>query len=207
MGKKEKIIFLGDSITDAGHNFQPAAEGERRLGNGYVFEIARMMGKNRAADIRNAGHDGFTVQGVLRMLEYDCLRHKPDLVSILVGCNDAAVYMNTGKTLKEQRFAENYRLLLRRVREETDARIISMGPFIFPKPLEYVNWIPVIREIEGTQMEIAGESGALFIPLQDVMNRAVKDAGYDRITADGIHLTREGARILAETWIREVIEK
>ena len=39
----KKIIFLGDSITDAGHNFQPVREGELGLGDGYVRRIATML--------------------------------------------------------------------------------------------------------------------------------------------------------------------
>ena len=107
----KKIIFLGDSITDADHNFSQKREGEPSLGNGYVRQIAdlletKMPGKT---DIRNGGHDGFTVQGLLRMLDYDCLSRRPDVVSILIGSNDAAVCMNTGRTPEMISFAENYR--------------------------------------------------------------------------------------------------
>lgn len=197
----KKIIFLGDSITDAGHNFQPVREGELGLGDGYVWRIAAML-RSEETDIRNAGHDGFTVQGLLRMLEWDCLRHSPDVVSILVGCNDAAVCMNTGRTLDETGFAEGYKRLLRRIREGARTRIICMGPFIFPCPLEYRNWIPLIREIEAAEQEAAREAGALFIPLHALLNREAEAAGYGQITVDGIHLTERGAEIIAREWIK-----
>ena len=35
----------------------------------------------------NCGHDGFTIQGVKRMLEHDCILRQPDIVSLLIGCN------------------------------------------------------------------------------------------------------------------------
>ena len=106
------IIFLGDSITDAFHNM----DGANSLGRGYVRRIAdRLYDDGYKGEIRNAGHDGFTAAGVLRMMEYDCLRHQPDLVSVLVGCNDAGICMNTGKTLKEQGFQQNYEELLKSV--------------------------------------------------------------------------------------------
>lgn len=201
-----RLIFLGDSITDAGHNFQPVREGEPGLGDGYVRRIAAMLEAGPAdtdvVDIRNAGHDGFTVQGLLRMLEWDCLRHSPDVVSILVGCNDAAVCMNTGRTLDETGFAESYKRLLRRIREGARARIICMGPFIFPCPLEYRNWIPLIREIEAAEQEAAREAGALFIPLHALLNREAEAAGYGQITVDGIHLAERGAEIIAREWIK-----
>ena len=209
MESRKKIIFLGDSITDAGHDLQMAPEGQSRLGDGYVSRIAAMLGVDEVdtadregPDIRNAGHDGFTVQGLLRMLEYDCLSRGPDMVSILVGCNDAAVCMNTGRTLDETGFAEGYRKLLRRIREGTRARIVCMGPFIFPWPLEYRNWIPLIREIEGVERAAATEAGALFIPLHDLLSREAGIAGYDRITVDGVHLTGRGAELIAREWLR-----
>lgn len=154
-------------------------------------------------DIRNGGHDGFTVQGLLRMLEHDCLSRRPDVVSILIGSNDAAVCMNTGRTLEETYFAENYRALLGRIRGATEGCLVCMGPFIFPQPLEYSRWIPVIQEIEETERKIAAEHRALFIPLHNLLNREAERSGYQRLTADGIHLTREGAEIVARAWIQE----
>lgn len=203
MKDSTEIIFLGDSITDAGHNFQCVPKGERALGNGYVSGIADILkGRKGNWNIRNAGHDGFTVQGLLRMLEYDCLRYHPDIVSILVGCNDVAVCMNTGRTLKEIRFAENYRRLLRRIREKTEASVICMGPFIFPYPFEYRNWIPLIKEAEGIQKEAAADEKLPFIPLHDLLNQIAEKEGITAVTVDGIHLTDKGARIISKEWIK-----
>ena len=125
----------------------------------------------------------------------------PDLVTVQIGSNDAAVEMNTGKTIEEQEFAENYRKLLGRIREETGAKILCLGPFIFPHPLEYANWIPVIQKIEALERQIAAEEGAVFRPLHDRLNQAAKEQGYDAITVDGTHLTREGAKIMANAWL------
>ena len=49
----KKIIFLGDSITDAGHNFQPVREGEPGLGDGYVRRIAAMLEAGPAVLLNN----------------------------------------------------------------------------------------------------------------------------------------------------------
>ena len=205
-----KIVFMGDSITDSFHKFHVDEAG---LGNGYVALIAeRLRERGRADFIRNSGHDGFTVSGLLRLFEYDCLQFHPDLVNdclqfhpdlvtVQIGSNDAAVEMNTGKTIEEQKFAENYRKLLGRIREETGAKILCLGPFIFPHPLEYANWISVIQKIEALERQIAAEEGAVFQPLHDRLNRAAEEQGYEAITVDGTHLTREGAKIMADAWL------
>ena len=192
------IIFLGDSITDAFHNM----DGANSLGRGYVRRIAdRLYDDGYKGEIRNAGHDGFTTARVLRMLEYDCLRHQPDLVSVLVGCNDAGICMNTGKTLKEQGFQQNYEELLRRLTYETKASVVCMGPFIFPFPEEYANWIPTIREAENIERRAAEKYGAVFLPLHDRLNEVAREIGYYAVTTDGIHLTERGAHIVADEWI------
>ena len=89
------IVFMGDSITDSFHKFHVDEAG---FGNGYVALIAEQLRERGRADfIRNSGHDGFTVSGLLRLFEYDCLQFHPDLVTVQIGSNDAAVEMNTGK--------------------------------------------------------------------------------------------------------------
>lgn len=200
----KRLIFLGDSITDAFHKMNVDDE---KLGNGYVACISqKLKAQGRRVFIRNAGHDGFTVSGLLRLFEYDCKQYDPDLVSVQIGCNDAAVFMNTGKTLKQQEFDRSYRRLLTRIRMETRAKILCMGPFVFPHPLEYANWVPVIRELEKIEFEAAQEAGAVFLPLHDRLNKAAQKEGYDAVTTDGTHLARRGAEIMAEEWLRTAEE-
>ena len=114
----KKILFLGDSITDAHHNL---GVDDRGLGDGYVQMIARQLEESgEEARVENRGHDGFTVQGLWRMLGRDCILRKPDVVSILIGCNDVGIMMNTGKSLNEQGFARYYQNLLEEILTETE---------------------------------------------------------------------------------------
>lgn len=194
-----RIVFIGDSITDANHNYSDDA-----LGEGYVKQIAdELRLSHQHVEILNKGHDGFTVFSLWKFLEHDCISKQPDIVSILIGCNDVSVKMSTGRTLREQGFQEYYEKILKKIRQKTDAKIICMGPFIFPHPLEFANWIPDMKEAEEMAREAAEKHDALFVPLHDVLNEAAVAVGYDKITTDGTHLTIEGARIVAEKWLVE----
>ena len=197
----KKIIFLGDSITDAEHCFS-----ENPLGNGYVDMVDKKLnhstGGGKKYDIVNCGHDGFTIQGVKRMLEHDCILRQPDIVSLLIGCNDVGVMMNTGKSLEEQEFEAGYESVLRELTERTRARIICMAPFIFPYPRKYANWIPGIRQAEAIEKRIAERYYVEFLELQDLMISAAGRAGYENITTDGIHLTEGGNEIIAGAWLQ-----
>ena len=73
----KQYLFLGDSITDADHLFDPA-----NLGYGYVSLLAR---RPEYADARfvNRGHEGFTIERVLQMLRRDGLGGHWDAITLL----------------------------------------------------------------------------------------------------------------------------
>ena len=78
------IIFLGDSITDAGRKSSP-----NQLGYGYVNILAESIkDPERKWNIVNRGVDGYITERVARSLHHDCISLHPDYVSILVGVND-----------------------------------------------------------------------------------------------------------------------
>lgn len=192
-----KIVFIGDSITDANHNYSDDA-----LGDGYVKLIAdEFRVFHPDVEILNKGHDGFTVFGLWKFLDHDCISKNPNIVSVLIGCNDVSIKMSTGKTLEEQGFQEIYEKILNKIRLKTDAKIICIGPFIFPHPLEFKNWIPDIKKAEEMAKRAAEKCNAMFVPLHDMLNEAAEESGYEKITTDGTHLTMEGARIVAEKWL------
>ena len=192
-----KIVFIGDSITDANHNYS-----DDSLGEGYVKIAADELRKKvPEVEVLNKGHDGFTVFGLWKFLDHDCISKNPDIVSILIGCNDVSIKMSTGKTLEEQEFQKYYDSILKKLRQKTEAKIICMGPFIFPHPLEFKNWITEMKKAEEMAREAALKYGAEFVPLHDILNEAASKYGYGEITTDGTHLTVKGARIVAEKWL------
>lgn len=194
----DKIIFLGDSITDAHRLWMPEYEG---LGNGYVHQLREpLTEKYPGTVISNRGHDGFTMPFLLRTLERDCLRHHPDAVSVLIGINDVGISRNTGKNLADQEFGANYDTLLQRLLTQEIKNIFLMGPFLFPYPAEYLTWMEEVREVEMIIANTARRYQLPFLPLHDKMNQAAKDYGLDTVTTDGIHLTEFGHGLLAAWW-------
>ena len=100
----KKIVFLGDSITDAGHLW---TSDEFPLGEGYVsFLSSRLAQACPGIEVINKGQDGFTSADVRRTLKTNCLNLQPDAVSLLIGINDIAVTKVNGLSLKESGFAK-----------------------------------------------------------------------------------------------------
>ena len=200
----DKIIFLGDSITDCHRLWLPEYNG---LGNGFVRFIKKSLQDTYPEiTILNRGHDGFTLPFLLRTLERDCLRFQPDTVSILIGINDVGISRNTGKDLSEQEFGATYDTLIQRLLQTDIQNIFLMGPFLFSRPAEFSGWIPEVKQAEGIIQKTARRYQLPFLPLHDKMTQAAKDYGLDAVTTDGIHLTEFGHHLLAAWWLEAFIQ-
>ncbi|MCI5510600.1 MAG: SGNH/GDSL hydrolase family protein [Oliverpabstia sp.] len=188
-------LFLGDSITDAGHLFDPA-----NLGEGYVSVLAEMTAADQCI-LCNRGHDGFTVEQVLRMLKRDGIEKHWDIISLLAGINDIPVEVYTSHHRIPDEFSQYYTELLEFLSLRTNARLILIEPFLFSIPQEYQNWQPYLQMESSIIRNLALRFDAALLPANEILNHAASIHGVRQITVDGIHLTSLGNRILAETWM------
>lgn len=188
-------LFLGDSITDAGHLFDPA-----NLGEGYVSVLAEMTAADQCI-LCNRGHDGFTVEQVLRMLKRDGIEKHWDIISLLAGINDIPVEVYTSHHRIPDEFSQYYTEILEFLSLRTNARMILIEPFLFSIPQEYQNWQPYLQMESSIIRNLALRFDAALLPANEILNHAASIHGVRQITVDGIHLTSLGNRILAETWM------
>lgn len=193
------LLFLGDSITDCGHCFDP-----ENLGKGYVRIIAgELSRRTETVTILNKGIDGFTVPAVSRLWKKSCLSIKPDLITLLIGINDLAVLKTTRIDLEYglKAFEKNYEALLEDIRVMTDCPVLLMEPFIFPCPEEFSAWEPELQKMCKSIERMAPFYHAKFLPLWDRLKAFAKVQGYPAVTTDGIHLTEKGHEIIADAWL------
>lgn len=87
----DRIVFAGDSITDAG-SVNPVGEGLfGNLGNGYVRVVEAMLFAfypEVNLRITNSGISGNTTRDLYGRWQRDVLDLKPQWVNILIGAND-----------------------------------------------------------------------------------------------------------------------
>ena len=193
------LLFLGDSITDCNHYFDP-----ENLGYGYVRMISEQINTpDKNYQVLNKGNDGFTVPAVRRLWKRSCLNLKPDFITILIGINDLAVIKNTGITpsVGLAEFREQYQALIDDILMMTNCPILLMEPFIFPWPAEYAAWENELHTLNCMVQELAAKNNLLFLPLWDELRTAAKSEGYSEITTDGIHLTPNGHKLIASKWL------
>lgn len=198
--KYKRIVFAGDSITDADHLWDPGEDG---LGHGYVHMIAEELRNHVEPEqmpvIINSGFNGYRAEDLLRRWNTVCLRKKPDLVTLLVGVNEAGAAMEGMVTTPEQ-FYRTYERLVREVREETGADMILMEPFLFQYPAYLLNWRVYLQTLQPVIGEIAEKYGLPLIRLDHPLNDLAEKEGVSQITIDGIHLTEKGNQFLMKQW-------
>lgn len=192
------IVFLGDSITDAGRKESP-----NQLGYGYVNIFSEQLNKqNQQLNIINKGVDGQFIEQIAQSLHPECIFLHPDYVSILVGINDIGLLVASDVSEQEKLYMledsiRAYHEMLFDLSRETTAKIITLEPFIFPKDGAFEEWIPWQKKMSKNIRKLARNYGASFVPLQEPLEQKIQELGYDAITTDGMHLTSTGHEILA----------
>ena len=197
-----QFIFLGDSITDCDHIYDPDS-----LGYGYVRTVAENLSAKDTQFI-NLGYDGFTISALKRLWKRKGDSLNPTCMTILIGINDIGVMKNTGldPDFALEEFQMNYEMLIENIRKLYDCPIILMEPFIFPCPQEFLTWEPEVKRVSSIIQNVAKRYHLSFLPLWNKLSRLTEELGYSCITTDGVHLTQEGHQYIANLWLNFVKE-
>lgn len=141
------ILFQGDSITDGnrGRNTDP----NHILGHGYQFSIGSRLGADypeKKYVFYNRGISGNKIIDLEKRWQTDTLDLKPDVLSILVGVNDASsMVFDWPPAVSVEKYEETYQVLL----EETKAAFpnilfVLCEPFILSVGKVKENWDAII---------------------------------------------------------------
>jgi len=89
--KNQKLVMIGDSITDCGRS-HPIGEGSSEsIGKGYVALVDALIGAahpEMGVRVFNMGTGGHTVRDLKARWQRDVLDLIPDWVSVMIGIND-----------------------------------------------------------------------------------------------------------------------
>ena len=129
--KKIKLLFQGDSITDAGREYNDC----HNLGEGYPKYAAKYL-KNKFPDIDfefiDLGISGNQTKDLVERLQNDFIDIRPDIVSILIGINDVWAHAGDKSWIPNDIFEDRYRTVLKAIKERTNAKIMIMEPCLIP---------------------------------------------------------------------------
>jgi len=210
ISKDDVILFQGDSITDAGRKRDKTNPNQASaLGSGYAMIAASGLlydypGKN--LKVYNRGVSGNKVYQLADRWDKDTFNLKPNVLSILVGVNDFWHTLVNGYKGTIKTYRDDYKTLLDRTKQTLpDVKLIIGEPYavIGVKSVDE-KWYPAFDEYRKAAREIAASYDAVFIPYQSIYDKAQKLAPGAYWTADGVHPTLAGARLMAHAWMEAV---
>ncbi len=199
----DKILFQGDSITDAHRGSESATDAG--LGHGYVYLTAARLSADHSElrlVFRNRGVSGNNIHDLVSRWKEDTIALRPDVLSILIGINDTAAEMAFDE------FETAYDTLLDQTKAALPSvRLVLCEPFALLPPERdgAVNaWDTNVRQRARIVEKLAEKYGARFVRFQKVFDEARKRAPAEYWLYDGIHPTHSGHQLMADEWIRAV---
>jgi lysophospholipase L1-like esterase len=199
--KGERIIFLGDSITQAG-------AGHAR---GYVSLIKKELAEKHAdlgIEVIGAGISGNKVPDLQRRLESDVLKKKPTVVVIYIGINDVwHGERDPARGTSKEKYEEGLKDIVGR-NKKGGARVLLCTPSVIGEKKAGANSLDAkLDEYAALSRKVAKE---MKVPLCDLRKHFVehlekhnpKDLERGILTSDRVHLNDAGNRLVADAILK-----
>jgi lysophospholipase L1-like esterase len=198
--KGERIIFLGDSITEQG--VEPT---------GYVTLIRNELNARHpdlGIEVLGAGISGNKVTDLQNRLSKDVIEKKPDIVVIYIGINDVWHWTmpNHQGSTKEQ-FEGGLREIIARIQYSGAEVILCTPSVIGEKPDSSNAQDAMLSEYCAISRKVAKDLGVRLCDLQKAFHGYLiehnkENAAMGILTIDGVHLNGEGNKLVAHELLR-----
>lgn len=205
---KIKLLFQGDSITDAGRSF----EDPHLLGGGYVkFAAAYLQQAYPQVEFEfiNLGISGNQTKDLVARLQGEFVDVQPDIVSILIGVNDVWHHAEDRSWIPDDVFEQRYRTVLQAIKEKTSAKIMMLEPFLIPVEDKLYFREDLYKKIE-IERKLAREYADVYLPTDGLLAAAFVGDEPTSYAADGVHPTEKGAEFIGRLYceyMKKIIDK
>lgn len=202
-----KILFYGDSITDAGRNYSASIGDSSSYGFGYVRDAVCALIKDDPQKhvVINRGISGNRIVDLYARIKTDLWNLQPDLISILIGVNDVWHEIGKQNGVELDRFINVYKMLIRDTQKALpNAKIMLIEPFVLKGTAteeKYQDFLAV-KNYASAVKEIAKEFNFPLVLLQERFDCLAEKFGAPACLYDGVHPTAFGAGVIAEEWLK-----
>lgn len=214
LSKNFKILFMGDSITDAGVWSDP-----EKSGNGYVRFIKDYLNSKypeMGFEIVNKGIGGQRSIDLLERWQKDVIEEKPDFLSICIGTNDIwRQYDSDLDVSTPEVFEQNLSEMLKMTKDHLDIPVILIEIQPFENTcLKMTEW-PFAKELYekgGMQVDqynervraLSAEYNTFYCPVNKVItNNRIKNPTI-HYTHDGVHPNSTGIVMIGLCWLSSI---
>lgn len=202
-----KILFQGDSITDAGR-YTDVGTGVRdsSLGAGYVKLISTRLlcdSPEKNYEIINRGISGNRIVDLYARWKADCINLAPDVLTILIGVNDTWHERGGQNGVEVPRYERFYRELIEwTLSALPNIKIILMTPFANPVNDHIASFFPEVNERQAVVEKLAKEFSLPCVKLHENFEAANARAPMEYWTPDGVHPSGAGHQLIADAWLK-----
>lgn len=186
----DRIVFLGDSITQAGAG-----------PNGYVTMVREAL-KGDGVEVLGAGISGNKVPDLEARLDRDVIEKKPTLVVIYIGINDVWHWAN-GRGTKKEDFDAGLRRVIGKIKQAGARVILCTASVIGEKTDGSNSQDKLLDEYCEVSRVVAKETDSQLLDLRKLFLDHLKktnksNADKNVLTTDGVHLNAAGNRFVAD---------
>lgn len=193
ISENSRIVFLGDSITQAG----------ARPG-GYVSIVEAAIQENHPelkVEIVGAGISGNRVPDLQKRLTQDVLDKKPTTVVIYIGINDVW-HSQKGRGTPKDKFESGLKDVIEQIKS-AGANVVLCTPSVIGEKTDGSNPLDaMLEEYSAISRKVAGEMGVHLHDLRSEFITHLKEVNPDNkekgvLTGDGVHLNPAGNQFVA----------
>ena len=195
----QKMVLIGDSITDCGRRAEAAP-----LGSGYVAFFADLAtARHPERDIRfvNRGIGGNTVLDLAGRWEADVVAERPDWLSVMIGINDLHRTLGGAQALPPPAYREHYTRLLERASEAAGPKLVLLDPFYMITEAEAAGPQKTVLDVLPGYIEVvhglAERFGARRVRTHDMFQAQLRHRPFTAFCGEPVHPNRTGHVLIA----------
>lgn len=199
--ERQKVLCIGDSITDCGRRGEAAP-----LGTGYVKffnDLVVASYPERNITVINKGISGNTVFDLQNRWEDDVIYHKPDWLTILIGINDLHHFLRKDPDWQEcviERFEQRYEEIIERTIKKIKCGIILLEPFyisIDSSDKWRATVLTELRKYISAVRKISEKFRTRLIKLQEIFQKQLKYRDSETFCPEPVHPNASGHMVIA----------
>jgi len=200
--KPLKVIFFGDSITQAG--VKPG---------GYITLMQETVrSKDLKYELIGAGVSGNKIYDLFLRFEDDILSKKPDVVVIYIGVNDVWHKQSSQTGTDPDKFIAFYTAMIKKM-QTAGIRVIMCTPAVIGERTDYSNaqdgdlnrYSQMIRDLAVKYKVTLVDLRKAFLEYNLKNNPQNKESGI--LTTDRVHLNAAGNQLLADLMFKALDAK
>lgn len=207
--KGQKLVMIGDSITDVGRA-RPDGEGLfEALGKGYVALVDALLGAaypQLGIRVVNQGTSGNTVRDLKARWQSDVLDRQPQWVSIMIGINDVWRQYDSPRQKENHVYIEEYRSTLAELIERTLPQVkglVVMSPY-YIEPNKKDAMRATMDRYTAVCRKLAAKYKLPFADTQAGFDEVLKQYYPGTLAWDRVHPNQTGHMVIARAFLNAV---